>query len=264
MDDLIRLEKVRGLIGGPVFGPVRSRRLGKSLGINPLPADLKICTFDCPYCECGVTSWVESRDLASQAFPPVEEILKAVRAALVHLDRHGTQVDSLTLTGNGETTLHPQFERLIDGVLESRELLLPTARVVVLTNATRVKAPPVRRALERVDQVVAKIDAGREETFRAINRPLEPITLDEITEAVRTLPDVSVQTMFVRGRVDNTAPEEIDAWIERLGRIGPAWVQIYSLERVPAESGLQAVERADLEVIAARLRERAGLTVSVY
>jgi wyosine [tRNA(Phe)-imidazoG37] synthetase (radical SAM superfamily) len=299
MSELIRIDKVKGLVAGIVFGPVRSRRFGRSLGINLSPRHLKLCSFDCPYCECGLTARGESRALtaqspeaARQAFPSTEEVLASVRAALDELARRGETLDSLTFTGNGEMTLHPDFEPILDGVIALRNEQAPRARIVVLTNGTRLGDPSVRRALERVDQCVVKIDAGREETFRAINRPVEDVSLEAITEAAARLPRVIVQTMFVRTNapaergtahqpveaesgtgwqpveaalaLNNTTPEEIEAWIERVARIRPAEVQLYSLERHPAEPGLEVVPRDELERIAAHLANRTGLKVSVY
>lgn len=264
MSQLVRMEKVKGLVGGIVFGPVRSRRFGRSLGINPLPSDRKLCTFNCVYCECGLTSETESRRLDVQPFPPVAKIIEGVREAVESLRRSGDSIDSLTLTGNGETTLHPAFGEIVGGLRPLRDQLLANAQIVVLTNGTRLGDGAVRRALERVDQCVVKLDAGRESTFRLLNRPLEPVTLEDITRAVCSLPRVIMQTLFVRGRVDNTREGEIADWIERLAHIRPQRVQIYSLDRPPAEPGLVAVPRTDLERIAALLTNRTRLPVDVY
>lgn len=264
MERVIRLDKVKGLVGGIVFGPVTSRRFGRSLGINPLPPGRKICTFDCPYCECGLTLRDESRRLDEQSFPPADEVIAAVRAAIEELAGHEIAIDSLTLTGNGETTLHPDFGSIMDGIFDLRDRNLPDAQIVVLTNGTRLLDPSVRRVLERVDQCAVKIDAGSEEVYRIINRPLEAITLDEIVEAAAGLPRVIVQTMFLRGRIDNTGDDEVALWIERVKRVNPRKVQIYSIERHPAEAGLEVVPAADLEQIADRLRSESALTVEVF
>ena len=264
MAHVLRIKKVDGLVGGIVFGPVDSRRFGRSLGINPLPPDRKLCTFDCPYCECGSTSHEPSLRLEDQPFPAAGEVIDAARGALERLRADGVAVDSLTLTGNGETTIHPAFREIVDGVIALRTVHLPAAKVVVLTNGTRLDRAAVCRALERVDACVVKIDAGRERTFRRINRPLEPVTLEAITEGAARLPRVIVQTLFVRGRVDNTAPDEIDAWIERIARIAPREVQVYSLDRRTARPNLIAVERNELEAIAQALRLQAGVSVTVY
>jgi wyosine [tRNA(Phe)-imidazoG37] synthetase (radical SAM superfamily) len=264
MSQLVRMEKVEGLVGGIVFGPVRSRRFGRSLGINPLPPDRKLCTFDCVYCECGRTSPSESRRLDEQPFPPVEKVADAVRNAIASLHRAGVPIDSLTLTGNGETTLHPHFEEIIGQLLLLRDHLLPDAQIVVLTNGTRLSNRDVRRALERVDQCVVKIDAGTERMFQLINRPIGPISLEEITRAASELPHVIVQTLFVRGRVDNTTDDEIEGWIERVATVRPQRAQIYSLDRPPAEGGLVAIPLADLDRIAARLTAHRQVPVDVY
>jgi len=261
---MIRIEKVEGLVEGIIFGPVLSRRFGRSLGINPLPATRKICTFDCPYCECGRTARAESLRLSSQPFPNADQVVSAASEAICAAACEGTNIDTLTFTGNGETTLHPQFEAIVDGVVALRERLLPCAETVVLTNGTRLSEPSVRRALERIDQCVIKVDAGTESTFRRINRPLESSTLEAITAAAAQMSRVIVQTMFVRGIVDNTLPSEIEAWIERLARIRPRSVQIYSLERKPAEVGLIAVEAAELKQLAELASQRTNLPIDVY
>jgi wyosine [tRNA(Phe)-imidazoG37] synthetase (radical SAM superfamily) len=264
MSQLVRMDKVNGLVGGIVFGPVRSRRFGRSLGVNPLPLDRKLCTFNCVYCECGLTSQAESRRLAAQPFPSVAEIVEAVRSAIETLRRAGVTVDSLTLTGNGETTLHPAFEEIVNELLLVHDQHLSDAQIVVLTNGTRLGNPAVHRALERVEQCVVKMDAGRESTFRQISRPLESVSLEDIAQAASNLPRVIIQTMFIRGRVDNAGEDEIAEWIERVAAIHPQRVQVYSLDRPAAESGLIAVSRAELEGIAALLANRTHLPVDVY
>jgi len=264
MARLVRLDKVNGLVGDFLFGPVRSRRFGSSLGVNPLPPDLKLCTFDCPYCECGRTSRFRSQRLDRQPFPTVKAVLEATEEALELLAGENIAVDSLTLTGNGETTLHPAFDEIVAGLVEIRDRLLPKARLVVLTNGTRLGVESVFRALQRVDLCAVKIDAGTEETFRKINRPIENITLDEIAAAAARLPRVTVQSLFVRGRVDNTGEAEIAAWIEQIERIAPHSVQVFSIERPTAEKGLTVVPHGDLEGIAALLTRRTRLTVGVY
>ena len=264
MSQLVRMEKVEGLVGGIVFGPVRSRRFGRSLGVNPLPPDRKLCTFDCVYCECGLTSRSESQRLDAQPFPTAARVAEAVQSAVEHLQHAGVSIDSLTLTGNGETTLHPAFEEIIAVLIEMRDRLLRGAQIVVLTNGTRLVQAAVRRALERVDQCVVKIDAGTERVFQLINRPIAAVTLDSIMQAAAGLPRVIVQTMFVRGRVDNSTMDEVDKWVARVAAIRPQRVQVYSLDRPPAEAGLIAVPLADLEGIAARVRERIRLPVDVY
>ncbi|MCX8036564.1 MAG: radical SAM protein [Candidatus Sumerlaeia bacterium] len=264
VERLIRLNKVDGLVAGVVFGPVFSRRFGRSLGINPLPPDRKLCTFDCPYCECGPTSQRDSRRLDSQPFPRADVVLEAVDRAIASLSAGGVPMQSLTLTGNGETTLHPEFDSILRGLRALRDRLLPAAQIVVLTNGTRLDRPAVRAGLECADRCVVKLDAGTEHVFQQINRPLEPVTLDAITEAASGIPRVIVQTLFVRGAVDNTADGEVRAWMDRIRRIAPRGVQIYSLDRRPAQAGLVAVPRADLEQIAERLRQQARLSVDVY
>ena len=228
------------LFHSTVFGPIHSRRLGTSLGINLLPDDGKVCTFDCVYCEAGYNS-----------------------------QGTGTTLDVITFSGNGEPTLHPDFPEIVDIVNELRDKYFPAARTSVLTNSTRIFDPKVADALRRVDNNILKLDSAIEPTMRLIDNPVQKeFTVERLVEALAQFAGEGIiQTMFLRGehngrRIDNTTPEEIDALIEAYLKIRPKEVMIYSLDRSTPEEHLEKVERPELEEIAARIRE-AGITVAL-
>jgi len=253
-----------GLNNSYVFGPVLSRRLGVSLGINVLPRARKVCNFECPYCELGFT------DLAvKEKLPAVTDVVDELRGRLQTYKNEGHTIDAITFAGNGEPTMHPKFEQIVDEVIKLRNELAPEARIAVLTNATKVDEPSVFRALMQVDERQVKLDAGTEEVFRQVDLPVEGITLANIVKSIeRFHGDVTIQTMFVRGQyndhtIDNTTPSQVAAWLKLLDHLRPNKLQIYSLDRAPAAPALQKVPRVDLETIADRVREL-GLVVEVF
>ncbi|MBX7218466.1 MAG: radical SAM protein [Blastocatellia bacterium] len=240
-----------------VYGPVPSRRLGTSLGINPLPVETKVCNFDCPYCECG---WTVS-DRPAGKMPTVEQIAEELRLKLAECRTYGIELASITFAGNGEPTLHPKFEELIDLAGRLRDELAPTAKVTVLTNATRLQKSHVRRGLLKADVRQFKLDAGTEAAFRQVDRPFGKLTLAGIvTDICNFGAPVMLQSMFFRGLIDgevidNTTPQEVAAWLEHVKRIAPTAVHLYSLDRPTAATGLSRVTPAELEAIAGQVRQ---------
>ncbi|MBI5367677.1 MAG: radical SAM protein [Planctomycetes bacterium] len=252
------------LKSGVVYGPVTSRRQGQSVGINLLPADLKVCSFDCVYCQCGWTDVTDPAKWDALAYPSLEQIGREVEEAFAQLRAAGCRVDSITLSGNGEPTMHPRLGDAIDLVQAARARHFPRAETSVLTNGTYLGKVDVRRAIDRLDERIVKLDAGTEPTLKRIDLPLLPFALDRLEEWVKDLRDVTLQSYFSQGRIDNTVAAEVDAWIERVGRIRPRYVQLYSLARIPPLSGLERVARSGLDAIARRLRERTGVEGRVY
>ncbi|HZS46750.1 MAG TPA: radical SAM protein [Blastocatellia bacterium] len=253
-----------GLHNEYVFGPVMSRRLGVSLGINVLPKFRKICNFECPYCELGFTD-----TSVKEKLPAVTDVIKELREHLQHYKSEGYAIDAITFAGNGEPTLHPKFEQLVDETIKLRDELAPEASIAVLTNATKIDDESIYRALLKVDERQVKLDAGTEEVFQLVDLPAAGITLDSIVKGISKFHgDMTIQTMFVRGSydsraVDNTTPKEVDAWLKLLDKLRPNKIQIYSLDRAPAAPTLKKVPREDLEAIATRVREL-GLNVQVF
>lgn len=246
-----------------IFGPIRSRRLGLSLGINLLNPSAKHCNFDCIYCECG---W--NADHRGGTFNIATGVLTRLEQKLREMRDNGELPDVITFAGNGEPTMHPDFELIIDGTLELRDRLAPTCKVAVLSNATMIDNVAVRRALRRVDRNILKLDSAFDETVALINQPNSPRTVDETVELMCEFEgQCIIQTMFLRGTfngqvVDNTTEREVAAWLKLLERIRPAQVMVYSLDRDTPASGLVKVEREELEGIAARVKAL-GIDVSV-
>ena len=249
-----------------IFGPVRSRRLGLSLGVNLLPVDAKLCSFDCIYCECG---WNADHPAAGHRFHPREAVRNELDATLRRMAAAGTPPDVITFAGNGEPTLHPDFEAVIDDTISLRDRWTPGAKVSVLTNATRIADPAVFRALLRVDHPILKLDSAFDATARRINRPQSPAwSVRGVVEAMRAFEGrIIVQTMFLRGTcdgepVDNTTETEVAAWLQRIAEIRPRQVMVYSLDRDTPCPTLVQVPREELQRIAARV-EALGIACSV-
>lgn len=251
---------------GIVYGPVRSRRLGLSLGLNVLPDEAKACSLNCRYCQYSWTGLLTASGEKVQAFLPSREAVReAVEEALRDLSRRGTPPDVLTFSGNGEATLHPDFPLLVEDVRELRDRLAPACRTAILSNATTVDREEIRRALLRLDDPILKLDTGREETFRRLNAPAPGVRFEAILDGLRALGSASIlQALFVRGTVDNATDGEVAAWADAVASIRPRHVQIYTLDRGPADRGLLPVDPERLRAIARILEARAGVPGRVY
>lgn len=247
-----------------IFGPVRSRRLGLSLGVNLLPADSKLCSFDCIYCECG---W-NADHRGQRRFNRREDVRELLAAKLAAMVGEGMPPDVITFAGNGEPTLHPDFEGVIDDTIALRDSLCPSAKVSVLSNATQIGREDVRRALLRVDNNILKLDSAFDETVRRVNKPAGNYTVARTVELMKLFEGrLIVQTMFLRGTcdgrtVDNTTDSEVDAWLRLVREIAPRQVMVYSLDRDTPCPTLEKVPRPELEAIARRV-EAAGIPCSV-
>lgn len=248
-----------------IFGPVRSRRLGLSLGVNLLPSESKLCSFDCIYCECG---W-NAEHPGPRRFNDREQMRTRLEAVLRRMIADNTPPDVITFAGNGEPTLHPDFERIIDDTLALRDALCPAARVSVLSNATQLHRDDVRRALLRVDNNILKLDSAFDETVRRMNNPQNPAySVRGIVEQMKRFEGrMILQTMFLRGicngiPVDNTTEEEIAAWLRLVGEIRPRQVMVYSLDRDTPCPTLEKVPHEELQTIGARV-EALGIPCSV-
>ena len=247
-----------------VYGPVRSRRLGLSLGVNLLPLQAKLCTFDCIYCECG---W-NSENSGSRRFNSREEVAAALEGALVAMATEGALPDVITFAGNGEPTMHPDFEGVIADTIALRDKYAPKAKISVLSNATQLHRPDVVRALLSVDNNIQKIDSLDESVAQLINKPNCHYSVANVVEQLKAFEGkVIVQTMFLRGEydgkvVDNTTEEQISAWLSAVKAIAPESVMVYSIARDTPCKTLQKVEREELEKIAERVRAL-GINCSV-
>ncbi len=250
-----------------IFGPIHSRRLGLSLGVNLLPQHAKICNFDCIYCECGSNS-ERHGESAARRFAKRDDVRVALRETLTQMVGEGTPPDVITLAGNGEPTLHPDFETIIDDIITLRDEISPRSKLSVLSNAGNLHREDVVRALSRVDNNILKLDSAKESTARAINRPVPSYSVERVMDQMVAMGgELIVQTMFLRGEVcgeaiDNTTDEEVEAWLAALDRIRPKSVMIYSLDRDTPVENLQRVTLAELNTIAERVKSL-GLEVSV-
>lgn len=220
-----------------VFGPIFSRRLGSSLGINLLPVNGKICTFDCIYCECG---W--NKDGRNDTrLPKAEEVREALEAKLKQLVADGTPVDSITFSGDGESTINPDFPQIIDDTIKLRDQYYPKAKVSVLSNATQVHRPEIFAALRKVDNPIMKIDAPTNELVEKINKPAPGYDVDRVVEALKQFNgDFVLQTMFLKSKdFDSSSPEVLNGWMDIVRLLKPREVMAYTIDRPTPEEGLQ-------------------------
>lgn len=247
-----------------IFGPIRSRRLGLSLGVNLLPIDSKLCSFDCIYCECG---WNDEHP-GKRRFNAREDVRAMLDETLQKMVAQGTPPDVITFAGNGEPTLHPDFESIIEATIALRDKHCPGAKVSVLSNATQIHREDVRRALLRVDNNILKLDSAFDATVQLMNKPQGAYTVARTVELLKAFEgNLIVQTMFLRGeylgqRVDNTTEEEVSAWLRLVEEIRPKQVMVYSLDRDTPCQTLEKVEKDELRGIAERV-EALGIACSV-
>ena len=236
-----------------VFGPIKSRRLGNSLGINLLPREGKICNFDCIYCECG---W--NRDgRGDTKLPSAAEVRSALEDKLTDLLLEGTPVDSITFSGDGEPTLNPDFPAIIDDTLRLRDAFCPQAKVSVLSNATRAHIPEVFAALRKVDNPILKIDAPTDELAARINNPAPGYSVRRVVEALKKFEgDFVLQTMFLKGpEFDSSAPEVLLPWMDIVRELRPRQVMVYTIDRPTPAEGLQKFSSERMRTLVAPLLE---------
>ena len=236
-----------------------------SLGINLMPNDGKICSFDCLYCEAGFNAQGPGKD----GVPTREAVKKQLKRKFEEMKKEGQTLDVITFSGNGEPTLHPEFEKVVDDVLRLRTEYFPNAKVTVLSNSTMAGKPAVVKALLKVDNNILKLDSAFPHTFRLINRPVSPNCLPEgvIADLKRFDGQCIVQTIMLRGefegkRFDNTTDEELDALLSAYLEIKPREVMLYSIDRKTPAENLEKVSKEELERIAQRFRD-AGIKVQV-
>lgn len=254
------------LFTSTIFGPIHSRRLGTSLGVNLMPSDGKVCTFDCLYCEAGFNA----QGPGKSGIPPRAEVARLLQEKLEAMKAAGESLDVITFSGNGEPTLHPEFPGVIDDTIRLRDRYFPGVKISVLSNATMLRSPQVCEALRRVDNNIQKLDSAIDSTVRLIDRPTQGFY--RVADVIKGLKDfdgkVIVQTMILRGEhdghaIDNSTPAEIDALIAAYREIAPMEVMIYSIDRKTPAEHLQKVPREELEKIAGRIRSEANIPVQV-
>lgn len=254
------------LFRSTVFGPIHSRRLGVSLGVNLMPNDGKVCSFDCLYCEAGFNAQGKGKT----GLPTRQKVAEDLQQVLQSRHAEGLPLDVITFSGNGEPTLHPEFPEIIDDTIRLRDSFFPEAKVSVLTNSTMIFKPEVAEALRRVDNNILKLDSAIEPTMRLIDRPTsEKFTVERVVDALGQFAGTGIiQTMMLRGEhdgqpVDNTTEEEIAALISAYKRIKPREIMLYSLDRSTPEEHLVKVEKEELQRIAQRIERETGIKVQV-
>ncbi|RLD60663.1 MAG: radical SAM protein [Bacteroidetes bacterium] len=249
-----------------IFGPVKSRRFGVSLGVNLLPESYKFCTFNCVYCECG---WTYKNNAEKVKLPTREEIRDNLEIKLQQMVEEGVAPDNITFAGNGEPTVHPRFSKIIEDTIALRNFYFPDAEITVLSNSSMLHKKWVFDALSKVDNNVLKLDTAIEETFGLINIPTKGLSLKMIIEEIKKFNgDQIIQTLFIKGEhngisFDNTSPEELNALLKVLKEIGPRYVMVYSIERDTALNSLEKISESKLRSIAKMINEH-GIEAVVY
>ena len=239
----------------PIFGPVHSRRLGISLGINLLPADGKVCSFDCIYCECGFN---EDRR-PTLPMPTRQEVALKLEAKLQEMTAQGQLPDVLTFAGNGEPTCHPHFAEIIDDVIQLRNQYCPGAKVSVLSNSTMIHRPQVHDALMRVDNNILKLDTVDPAYIKKVDHPNGTYDLPQIIERMKAFHGhIIIQTLFMRGQcqgesIDNTGEAFVAPWLEVVKQIKPQQVMVYTIDRETPAQGLEKASREQLDAIRDRV-----------
>lgn len=241
----------------PIFGPIKSRRLGISLGINLLPDDGKVCTFDCLYCECGFNATHRTK----KKLPTRKDVAIALEEKLQSMIENEEYPDVLTFAGNGEPTIHPEFAAIIDDTIALRDRFCPNAKISVLTNATQITKKNVFDALNKVDNNILKLDTVDSDYISFLDRPNGKYNLDEIIECMKAFNGKAIiQTMFLKGFVDgididNTIDKYVLPWIEAIKRIAPREVMIYTIDRETPQEGLLKATHEELDRIVTMLNK---------
>lgn len=249
-----------------IFGPVKSRRLGVSLGINLLPNDCKLCSFNCIYCECG---WNPDPRTVKVKLPAREDVKLALEIKLKEMASQNELPDVITFAGNGEPTLHPKFSEVITDTLMLRDLYAPSARVAVLSNSTMLFKPEVVEALKKVEDNILKLDSAVAETIQLMDAPVGHFDLNKVVKQLASFNGkLIIQTMFLRGTVDgksfdNTTEPEVAAWIDLLRQINPERIMIYTIARDTPSNSLEKISIDDLYKIATQVKEQLNIDVEV-
>ena len=239
-----------------VFGPIKSRRLGSSLGINLLSVHQKVCNFDCVYCECG-----SSHPLAKEEhiFVDKTEFQQLLKKRLKECVEQNIPIDAITFAGNGEPTLHPQFLSITNYVVKLRDAYFPNAEIAVLTNGVTLKNKRIREALKKVDKAIVKLDAGSDIFINKIDQPKRKLKISKLLEEIANFDgELIVQTMFLKGTlngevIDNSSGDELEEWLKHIRTVRPKEVMLYSIDRDTPIDTLERVPKKNLEKIAERI-----------
>lgn len=254
------------LFHSTVFGPVRSRRLGTSLGVNLSPSDGKVCSFDCLYCEAGFNA----QGPGKSGLPGRAQTAAELRAKLEAMRAEGSGLDVITFSGNGEPTLNPEFPEILEDTMRLRDEFFPQAKVSVLSNSTRIDNPRVAEALKKADFNILKLDSAIETTMRMLDRPMQKeFTVEKVVKELCGFGDKCiVQTMMLRGeydgqRIDNTTEAEVQALVDAYRKIRPREIMLYSIDRTTPAEELEKVPAEELRAIGQRIERETGIHVQV-
>ena len=248
-----------------IVGPIKSRRLGLSLGVNLLPTNRKICSFDCTYCECGYNP---DNEAPKVIFPELDVVSKRLETKLKDMSSEGLLPDVITFAGNGEPTLHPQFSEVIDETLRLRNIYCPNTKIAVLSNASGIHNPKIFNALMKVDDNILKLDSAIPETVKLLNNPAASYDLSRTVEYMKKFNGhVFIQTLFAKGFcngkiIDNTTDEEVSAWLKLVKYISPRGVTIYPIDRDTPLESLEKIPSDKLDEIAEKVKAL-GISVQV-
>ncbi len=248
-----------------VFGPVHSRRLGNSLGVNLLPLDHKICNFNCIYCECG---WTDLKKKSVQ-FIDAKVITAAAEQEFKLLAERHVNIDNITFAGNGEPTMHPHFSEIIHTISILRDKYFPGILITLLSNGALIGKKKVINGIQYADKLIFKLDAGTDEMFNNIDMPLGRRKLKDYVRQLKKLnKSITIQTLFLKGdynkmSIDNTQPGEVEKWLELLQEISPAEVQIYTLDRKSPTKALIKISEQELKYISSKVEQK-GIQSKVY
>ncbi|MEW6455383.1 MAG: radical SAM protein [Acidobacteriota bacterium] len=246
---------------GILYGPINSRRLGKSLGINLLPRNYKLCSFNCVYCHYG---WTKKHTIDLREYikdlPPLDKVVKAVGQAA----KSSIKFDFLTFSGNGEPTLYPMFAELVDEVVRIRNRYRPKVKLALLSNSTGLAYKKVRESIPKIDLPVFKLDVGTEKKFKLINRPAKGVNLAELLDFISSLEDFFIQTVLIEGTPSNVTKEDLAAYFQQISQIRPKEVHIYSIDRPVPNTRLALVPPKRLEEIALQGQKETGVRIRAF
>ena len=244
-----------------LYGPINSRRLGKSLGINLMPMEYKLCSFNCVYCHYG---WTKVHTFTTDAFekdmPRPDDVIDAVKKALISEE----QFDYLTFSGNGEPTLYPQFSSIVEEIVRLRNKYRSGLKIALLSNSSGLVIPGVKNNIELIDLPVFKLDAGTDRSFMSINRPAQDVNFEEIIEHLRSLSGIIIQTVLLQGTPGNTQEQDLQAYFAHIRAIRPKAVHIYSIDRPVPNVNIRRVLPGDLDRIAQLGMLKTGIEFMPY
>ncbi len=254
--------RVYDLKQGIIYGLVRSRRLKSSMGINLSPTKIKLCSFNCQYCHYGFTNIVTDSYIGyEEHFPTPQDVETALTEALHTFTENPLYI---TFSGNGEPSMHPEFPEIVDRVIRVRDTHASSVKTAILTNSAKAHIPEIREAILKLDVPIMKLDAGDSETFRKVNRPAKGVDFNRLTAALAIMPNIIIQTCLLSGSISNSEDHQIDAWIEQISRIRPKEVQVYTVDRPPADSGLIPIPHDQMQAIVDRATAETDVSVVLY